>query len=164
MKGKRSTYLLIIGLLAIWGFIAIKLIFNFDTTENVSNNNFVVEKAIIKNEIDSFSILANYEDPFRVKFYKKPIYSKKPKSAKTPSKPQAKKVAKPIKKITIEHIKYYGIIKNSNTSKAVGIVYINDQEVLVSVGSEIKEGKILSIQEDKLKLLYKEQAFELEKE
>ena len=118
-------------------------------------------------KIDTFSISTKYKkDPFGIKHYKKHKTTNKKTEIKH-KKPVKKKktIAKktPIKPISIKHIKYYGIIKNSNTSKTVGILYINNKEVLVSNGSEIKDGKVISIYENKINIMYKNKMFEIER-
>jgi len=128
---------LIVALLSVWGFIAFKMIFNFEKKEEIIISSFKVKietKAIKK---DSFHIKANYKDPFRIRRLLKIKNKKKTRIKATTPKKQKSIKPKTTKKIDISHIKYYGTIKNKSTSKTVGILFINNQEI------KIKKSKFL---------------------
>ncbi len=161
MKSKRNTYILIAALISIWGFIAFKMVFNFEKTKTFSTNIIEVKNNFKKLKIDSFTIAANYKDPFNVKSNK--IYYPKKQITKKKKPIIKKKEAnkKATKKINISHIKYYGTIKNSKTNKIAGILYVGKQEYLIYKNFEFPNGKILSISEEKISIEYKKQVFEI---
>lgn len=166
MSNKRNTYLLIAALLGVWGFIGYQFFANMKDDIELSTSTAVKPNNEVKNKVDSFDIVANYSDPFKVNQVQKvkqvyPSTNIAPKRQETSKQNTQKKEVQ--SKIDVNHIQYFGVISNSKTGKKVGILHINNKEILVSNGTEFESGKVISVFDEKVKIVYKESTFEIER-
>ena len=145
LKNKNALYLLVPLFILIWGVIGHRIYkgMNNDDLElfvEEANLELVVEML----EPDTFSIIADYRDPFLGK-----IRSSKPKAV-TPKKKQAPIVKKPEPVLRWPSIVYGGMIKNQKTGKLVAMVKINGKDNLLSIGNVVSEVILLKVYPDSI--------------
>ncbi len=141
MKKNTKTYLLLAVVLGIWGIIGYK-VFNTIAPEPEQNTLAAVTKFTPKaiKEKDTFSIIADYRDPFlgTIKKNKK-----------------VKKLKKPVvKKETLPEIKvlYTGHIMDDTTNEKIFFVSINGKQELMTIGTSINKVTLLSGSKTKIKV------------
>lgn len=130
MKKDTKTYLLLALVLAIWGIIGYKVLSpnSSDALEQDSFEKITVKSLSIK-EKDTFSILADYRDPFLGTFPKKSIKKKsKPKKAPEPE-------------ITVQ---FTGLMTDNDTKQRIYFITIAGQQYLMNVKDEIEKVQLLS--------------------
>ena len=154
MKNKKLTYFLIALVVFVWGLIfynIFKGVFNGNKNYVIAN----IQKKKVKDIIitpDTFTIKANYRDPFLTKTY----VAKKTKK-KIVKKPVIKKPIEPKPPIRWPVIKYLGSIKNQKTNKEVAIININGKEKLISVGDTVTGVRLLKIYGDSVQVVYQKE-------
>jgi hypothetical protein len=150
MKNKKSLYLLIPVSLVVWGFIAYKIISKIsgDQTENRVVLNEITQNPK-ENTIDTFSIKNNYRDPFLETSYK-------PKKANTKSIKKKKTQTNNIQ-LKWPEVIYYGCLTNKSTNTVIVNLSINNKEILLKPGEVKAEIKLLDIQDDSVKIKYKDE-------
>lgn len=160
MKNKKITYILIPLVAIIWGFVIFK-IFNYtddggNYNQNISNSlKFKEENAVV----DTFTIVANYIDPFLGKFassYRNQDIeiSEENNSENIVKKPEINKIVAPKPFLRWPQIEYGGIVYNSKTQKKLALVKINNQEQLAKIGDAFNKVKLLEIFPDSIKVQF----------
>lgn len=104
---------------------------------------------------DTFSIVANYRDPFlgkKVKVKSKIRFAQNTKSSNS-------KQTNTNKTTSLEWpvIQYKGMIKNNNAQRRVGIVNIGNQEFLIKEGNVINEVKFITINKNFIKVRFQKE-------
>jgi len=94
--------------------------------------------------VDTFSIVANYRDPFLGRIITEPKLAPK----KIVTKP---KVVIPVRWPLIT---YGGMIKNNKSEKVVAIVNINRKSNLMNLGDVVSEVELLEIHSDSIKVKF----------
>ena len=146
MKNKKAVYVLFPLLIAVWGTIAYK-IFSAGSSDNniIPQNNFSMPK-IENTGFDTFSISANYRDPF---LEKSVVIDKKqdiPK-IKTP-KPEIKA------DIPWPAITYGGMIKNQRSSKQLYMVQVNGSDNIAKEGDMISGVQLTKAWKDSIQIMF----------
>jgi len=169
VKNKNSTYLLIFVFIAIWGIIGFRF-FNTldkkDLTENIiDTTDFNIME--VNNKKDSFQLIKNYNDPFLKKNTKskpiiKPINISSNNTPLTIQKPIVPKIQKPILEVSVNHIKYYGLIKNQDKGKKVGVLYIDNNEHLITENIVVGGVEVKTISENEIQINFQEKMFTIE--
>ncbi len=146
MKNKKLVKILLPLVFIIWGLIIYRVI-SYVTGNNTVDIVNVKSAYHIKNktQTDTFTIVANYRDPFDTETIKKKVAKKNP-SKKTNNK-QAKKTEP---KIIWPHITYKGRVQNNSSSKKLSILKINNKNYMMFENEE-KENVLL-------KKIYKDSA------
>ncbi|UOB17896.1 hypothetical protein [Abyssalbus ytuae] len=134
MKNKRNTYLLLILVIVIWGIIAYKIISSLGNNSTPAGPEQKFEVSFnpkpVKG-IDTFSIKANYRDPFLGTVEKpKSVIVSKPKTTQPPE-------------IEIP-VSYSGFIKDKKTREKIFFVHINGMQHLMKANKEINGVKLVS--------------------
>jgi len=138
-------------IILVWGVVFYQLyVYLFSSPTYVTNEiKEVVNIDQIK--IDTFSIVANYRDPF----LDKKITFSQPKTIATTNSTKITNT-KNNKEKTLEKkwptLTYNGMIKNNNSDKRVGIVTINGKEYLVKEGDVYHEVKFMVINKHEIKV------------
>jgi len=101
---------------------------------------------------DTFSIGADYRDPFLDKGYKK----KKTTSSKITQKKKKRKQKKH-PEIKWPDIQYHGVIENQHTSKQIIVLSIDGREHLMYFKDSVKYVHILEIYEDSIQIRFNNQ-------
>lgn len=149
-SNKAVTYLLIAAVVAIWG-IAIYRVYKVsgpNNTENSLSGNFAKPETS-NAQLDTFSLIASYRDPFVIKYTSVNIAA----DLNLEEEKAKKVVVKPI--VTWPEIKYGGTVKNKVSEKKVALVNINEQNHLLAVGDTAQEIRVMAIYADSLMLFYK---------
>lgn len=149
VKNKKLTYLLICVVVAVWGIILYKVLFNESAEE--SNPNF--QQAKISREPydqyvakkDTFVLKLNYRDPFGGKSAAVAVAESQ---VKTPA------VMMPAKPVVVppnwSSIKYTGYIINPKTKKTVSIVTVNGAERMIAEGESFQGVKLIKNKRDSI--------------
>lgn len=141
MKNKRNTYILLVVVLIIWGLIAYKIISSLGGNDVVvlQQNTEVSFNPKPIQETDTFSIKADYRDPF-LGTIEKP---------KTISKPR---VIKP-QEIEIP-INYSGMVRDQNTNESIFFVHINNRQHLMKINNVVDSVKLVKGNEKEITVNY----------
>ncbi len=150
MKNKSLTYLLLIVVAVIWYQVFFRIKSNLETdlgSQQEANQNTLQQIAIVR---DTFVLDANYRDPFGGKIaYEKQIDSTAPK----------KKIVQEVKPKQSENwysIKYYGLIKQTNSKNPLAILKIDGVQFSLRVGDEAFDGyKVKAIYKDSILIKFK---------
>jgi hypothetical protein len=155
-NNKLLTYVLIGAVVAVWGWVIFKII-NGGGSGNSGNviieNNSKIETS--NAELDTFSLIAEYRDPFVIKYVSVNLAEDLNLEEAKPEK------IKPI--INWPTIKYVGTVKNKVSDKKIALVNINDRNILLGVGDTAQEVYITAIYSDSLLVLYKKEIKAIEK-
>jgi len=158
---KKVNYILIPLVLLIWGGVI------YTAINGLSNNDdgYVINQALPEVNMDqiksdSFTLLANYRDPFLKRRYYSTTSTKNRSSTTNGSKSitNLKKTSKVEKKETMNwnFISYHGKIKNQQTTKNVGMLTIKGKDYLINEGETIEEVRLVKLLEDSIKVSYRE--------
>lgn len=152
-KNKKILYVLVPVTLLVWGIIIYKLLNVVKTGNDELTAKRTRYEIGSKNELlaDTFTICANYRDPFLGKISS----NESPKIAATLIKAKETTAPTPWPLIT-----YMGIIKNQRSNKQFVIIQINDQNITMKPG-EINNGvELLKVFKDSVEVKFnKEKRF-----
>lgn len=141
MKKQTKTYLLLGFVLIIWGVIGFKVVGVLSSDpqpEPVSVSVTDLPKHIVKK--DTFSLLANYRDPF---------LGTLPKKKRTAKPKVVKKKEVPKKNIT-----YLGTVTGSGTSNTLYFLSIDGKQYMLSKNEEVEQVKLLRGTEKQITVRY----------
>lgn len=133
MNKNTKTYLLLGAVLLIWGIIGYRLLSaNSDGVSEIASFEKTTLKSMSVKEKDTFSILADYRDPFLGTFPKKEV--KKVKRTSRPKKP-------PVPEIKVQ---FSGLVTDKDTKQRIFFVTIDGQQHLMSVKDKIQKVQLVS--------------------
>ncbi len=140
MKNKKTLYFLIPLVVFIWGLIFYKIFayMGDKNPDNLDTRSFNIKSDSII-EIDTFKLLANYDDPFLDKPYQLEginEYQQNPdevikKEPVIPKKIEVKSL------VPWPQVSYGGIIKNNISNKTIVIVNINGSGKIMTAGETV---------------------------
>lgn len=144
MKKNNKTYLLLALVLGIWGIIGFKVIKVANPAPrlvaDMGTNEIFVPKQLKKR--DTFSIVANYRDPFLGTVH-------------APKKTR-KAIPKKVKRQVPEKvIAYTGFITDKASKQKVFFVTVDGQQQMMGLNDIFKEVKLMGGTKDKIKVRYK---------
>lgn len=149
MKNKKAVYLLVVLIAGIWGVIIYRF-FNFASSSENSTafQSSFVPPVLSSGTADTFSIAANYRDPFlgRVEVrseVKKPAVN-----------PLPKKAVEPLKWPTIT---YGGVIKSRKSNSQLCMVIINGQSNFMKEGDAIADVKLKKVYKDSIEVTFQKE-------
>lgn len=155
MKKKNLTYLLLILVAGIWGYLFYKFFSDINPENQTIIESKPISMALVQETKDSvYALIANYRDPFLGTAAninsnaEKRIVTKKPKP-----KPILPVITVP--NIVWQNIKYLGLISHKANAKHMGIITINNIEHTVTEGITKDEFTILKLSKTEATLLYK---------
>jgi hypothetical protein len=122
MKNKKSAYLMLIVVLAIWGAVIYKLFFEHKGGETAftANSVFVPEPVNLASLNDTFSIHQGYRDPFLGK-----VADNRPRvSSGIPVKTPVKPTPALPSLVKWPPVQFHGLIKNQKSGKLIALVEI----------------------------------------
>ncbi len=155
MKNKKMTYVLLATVVVVWGLIFYRL---FTGVENSTPVNASVDTQVVQNdvkvEIDSFNLILDYRDPFKVIKNIKPITQVKPQRVvkKVEVKEEEKEKVLPV---DWSFIAYRGIFKNEKKMKKTGLVTINNHDYVVAEGDSVAQISVKKLFKDSIGVFYK---------
>ncbi|WP_430909521.1 hypothetical protein [Maribacter sp. 2-571] len=143
MKKNVKTYVLLAVVLAIWGTIAYRILAPTATgTTQETDTASVSFKPLAVQKKDTFSIIADYRDPFLGTVPKKP--KKNTKRTVKPATPALPEIV----------INYTGLITDSSTEQNIFFVTINGKQHLMNLQQEIDKVRLLSGTASSIKVRY----------
>ncbi|HCB61299.1 MAG TPA: hypothetical protein DEP77_05095 [Bacteroidales bacterium] len=136
LKGKKSLYILIPAVAAVWGLIIYRVIASQPPEDGYLNN--VSEEIFVKNVSpnDSCKMIWSYRDPFLDRPADQIFEPEFDFSAQNDNISNIKigsyKSPEPEKKVQWPSIFYQGLIRNKSNGKMVAVFTINKRQVLLS--------------------------------
>lgn len=153
MKNKGLIYVLLIGVAAIWYNVFFRVVSNFTTEESAivaPNKSNSVYKSIDR---DTFALLANYRDPFGGST----IAVNQMLTDPQPTAP-TKAIVKTKVKESWPTIEYKGLVRRSNSTNPLAIIYIDGIQLHMRKGETVFDGIALKIvHRDSVLILYKKE-------
>ena len=145
MTKNTKTFILLVLVIGIWGFIGYKIIKslnpNVEPIKQISDVHF---KPVEYNQKDTFSIIANYRDPFL--------------GTVKPSKKVIKKVQTNRTKNKIDiSISYTGRMGNPKGKDNIYFITINGNQHIMKLKQKVEEVQLVSGSKDYVILRYKNQ-------
>lgn len=139
----------------VWGIVFYQLYLYFFSTPTYVTEKTEVIVNVDEIKKDTFSIVANYRDPF----LGENIRLTQPKTTNNQSSQQ--KVQKNIAQKPLDNpwptIEYKGMIKNNNSEKRVGIVGLNNKEYLVKEGEVLNGVKFMVISKELIQVSFQKE-------
>ena len=153
MKKKKTLYIMLPLVALVWGVVFYQLYTYFFSEPTYATQE--VQQTVNIDEIkkDTFSIVANYRDPFLGKKIKSNKGNVKNNKANSSRIKMSKSIEKPWPVVT-----YKGMIKNNNSNRRVGIVIVGGKERLVKEGDIIDEVKIVKIEKEIIKVRFQKES------
>lgn len=150
MNKKLSTYILLAVFIGIWAFVGFSIYGFFSKAE--SNTLSINTSETTSFQTDTFSLLANYSDPFSSKSIhhvsiNKPVEYKSIKPAnpirKTPeTNPKTPVIITPKANVPVY---FKGVIDNIHAKNKVAILRINNSDILLKIGEQYQDITLKSI-------------------
>lgn len=138
----------------VWGIVFYQLYLYFFSTPTYVTEKTEVVVNVDEIKKDTFSIVANYRDPFlgeNIRLFQ-------PKTTTTNNQSSQPKVQKNIEPKPLDKpwptIEYKGMIKNNNSEKRVGIVGLNSKEYLVKEGEVLNGVKFMVISKELIQVSF----------
>lgn len=153
MKKKKVIYFLLPIIVLVWVFVFYQIFGYFFSEPNFAKENTMVKVNIDEIKKDTFSIVANYRDPFLDA--KKVVVQSSHRGNSSSTK--KKKALLPVADKPWPVIKYNGMIKNNNSEKRVGIVSIGGKEYLVKEGDVLDEVKVKKIEKNLIAVVFQKE-------
>ncbi|MBL4669091.1 MAG: hypothetical protein HRT73_08110 [Flavobacteriales bacterium] len=156
MKKKNTLYIMVPIVVLVWGFVLFQLFGSFFSSPNYAKE--TIEKIVNIDEIkkDTFSIIANYRDPF---LGKKVRNKGRGNSRSNTSANSRKRIPTQIKaEKPWPIVVYNGMIKNNNSDRRVGIVKVGGKEYLVKEKDVVAEVTILSINKNEVNVRFQKES------
>lgn len=152
LKNKKAIYVLLPLVIAIWGMISYRIYSAVNSSSESREEvffqaGFTPPKALV----DTFSLIANYRDPFLGKTIVE-TESEKPKS------PVIKKEKPKPEAIVWPAIVYKGMIKNQKSNKQLCLVSIAGQDNMMKEGDVATEVELKKITKDSIEVIFKKQS------
>lgn len=139
----------------VWGIVFYQLYLYFFSTPTYVTEKTEVIVNVDEIKKDTFSIVANYRDPF----LGENIRLTQPKTTNNQS--SQPKVQKNIAPKPLDNpwptIEYKGMIKNNNSEKRVGIVGLNNKEYLVKEGEVLNGVKFMVISKELIQVSFQKE-------
>jgi hypothetical protein len=151
MKNKKTAYIMVPLVLAIWGMIGWKV---FAAMEGKGKNSVAVPaKENIKAQrieiSDTIQLLANYRDPFLDK-PAAPVKNQNPNSKKEIVKiPEQPKITS-----TWPTVTYHGLIRRNNDQRSVGFLNVNGASYFVQGGEGAGAVNVGKLWKDSVEVLF----------
>ena len=151
MDNKNPKYLLFLAVIAIWGLFGYRL---YDRTRPKGGIGALSNKDVASHQptgnVDSFSLLLGYKDPFTASFSS---YRQKVKTPKKEKPKPAKEVKKKAPPKPFPTIVYKGNLK-LKTGRTVALVAIENQNAHMEEGETFKEVRLTKIFGDSIRVRY----------
>ncbi|MGP1994244.1 hypothetical protein D9V96_020355 [Zobellia laminariae] len=144
LKKSYKTYFLLSLVLIVWGLLGYEIIKTINPAEDNSPTLTTSEKFVPKTikERDTFSITANYRDPFLGTITNENV-------AKKPKIKRVKKIEAPSKQVS-----YSGFITETNTGNKIFFITIGNQQHMMSLGEVQDSVKLISGNKETVKIRY----------
>ena len=146
MKNKKAVYFLLPVVLAIWGMIGYRIFSSLKKKEAVTDSYQVIDtEKNIEGTIDTFSINADYTDPFLHQVVS---------IEKRPASPKVQKENKPIIPVAWPDIIFRGIIKNPQAKRQTALIVINGKDYLMKAGEKNENIMLARVFKDSVEVVF----------
>jgi len=156
MKNKKLIYILFPAVIIVWGLVIFRIInYTGKSDDYIIPAKSVMHEFNQKALVDSFTIMANYPDPFK-RSVSPATESKQIDDKKT-------NIANPvnrnrnIKRIRWPEIQYGGIVRNNEQNEMIAILNIDNKNCLLMAGDVKFDVKIVQIYNDSITLEFQEE-------
>lgn len=157
MKKSKFIIPLILLNVLIWGYAVYSAVsFGENDAEIKIASPVKLSESVTQGIPDTLKLKLNYEDPFLKK--ENARYSFTPKSkTNTGTKKASKKLTntKEVKEVTWPDVSYLGMIHNQITGKKLALFNVNGAELMLELGKQENEIKLLNVYKDSVKVSYK---------
>jgi hypothetical protein len=149
MKNKRAVYIVLPAVIGLWALVVYKVFQLYSPTnqEGQLHSSFVPPILTLNNN-DTFSIIADYRDPFLGKMQaevKQTKHNPAPPSQKIPV------------VLTWPNVSYGGVIKSRKSNEQVCMVSINGQSIFMKVGDSNADVQLKKIYNDSIEVVFNKQ-------
>ncbi|MGZ4055071.1 MAG: hypothetical protein ACXVPU_06520 [Bacteroidia bacterium] len=151
MKNKKLLYILIPGTILVWGMIFFRVLSTVKTNNDALPQKLSETSESAKMANDTFSLLLNYKDPFRLA-EKKTAISENNSKQKNQNTIQKKVIAPVVS--TWPKIIFGGVIKNQKSNKELALVQINGQSNIMKAGEISNDVELLKVFKDSIEVKY----------
>lgn len=162
MNSKNTTYILIVAFIVVWGFIGLQIYRQVEPSgalKAVSDNNNYNKSDKI--ELEIFELALSYKDPFLGKLDQANIAGVKKSSVQQKVKTEQGNISK---NNTKKKLRFTGLIMNENNGNSVGVLFIDNEEFLISKGMLIGDLEVVRINEEFVQLENNFETLKVEKE
>lgn len=158
MKNKKIIWILLPGVLLIWGLIF------FQVKKAVSSSSqpltgLPIQQSIVDKRADTsyYQLKLNYKDPFLKN--SKPIVKSKVKTVSARPKRAKPKVMRKVTKAPVKWptITYKGLINNKKGNRAIYLIELDGVSLFMSPGEERSKLKLLKVFRDSVQISYMEE-------
>ncbi|MFL5763635.1 MAG: hypothetical protein ACJ77K_06805 [Bacteroidia bacterium] len=146
MKNKKLTYALLPLVVLVWGMIIYRIM-NVSGPDLPADNKIVYQEKMPATAGDSFSISANYRDPFNAPVVR--YLNAHPGNLPNPVPVVQKKAAQPASN-SWPKVAYNGTIRNQQSKKELAMVEIDGQNNFMKQGDRLREIQLLKISRDSI--------------
>lgn len=150
MKNKKATYILIPLVALVWAMIFYRIFSAVKPADNelMQTNALAMDSTVSNTLPDTFSIHANYRDPFLGTM----ISSERPVLRNTSLPTTPVKTTVIIKSWPV--ITYGGMIKNQKSNKQLALLQINGESKMMKVGDMEDEVELVKIYKDSIEVMF----------
>lgn len=157
MKNKKFIWILLPGVLVIWGLIF------FQVKKAVSSSNQplarpvpIERRAVLSQDTSTYTLKLDYADPFLKN--RRPLTRVQPTTnpQPTPAKPVKPKVMKTVTKLPVKwpNIVYRGLI-SSKKGKSIYLLEVDGASVLMTTGEYRDQLRLVKVYTDSVRIEYK---------
>ncbi|MCB0401207.1 MAG: hypothetical protein KDD41_03930 [Flavobacteriales bacterium] len=160
-KKKKIVYIMLPIILLVWGYVFFQFFSFFSSSPNYAKADSDITVDIDEIQADTFSIVANYRDPF-LGDQKIKVTSGHSSQTQKSNKQKPKQVT-PVSEKKWPALQYKGMIKNNQSKARVGILNINGHEQLVKEKQILSDVTVLEINKDFIQLQFQNEKKTLQK-
>ena len=152
MKGNKGLYILLPLVAIVWGIIIYRIV-KYIGQENVAVTQPVLNEIKFEPEKfqnDTFSIVADYRDPFLSSstYIKSNPNSSTKKNTATVSTPSSSNA-----KLKMPVVAFKGIVRNKKSDKVLAILKINDKTKTLTKGQTVDGVQLLNVSRDSIQII-----------
>lgn len=153
MKNKKSTFILSLLVMAVWGAIFLKIFHSVNDKDSAVFARSTDAGQLPYNDytvVNTAQLLLNYRDPFGISsVLDVPVSLVSTRSKKYLS--TLKRLEKPSVQ---DYIKYSGYIRNAGSRQIIAMLNINGKDVMMAEGETAEKVKLLKNLRDSVKIVY----------
>ena len=153
MKNKKAIYFLLPLVLIIWGIIIYRIFFDTISINNSEILSRGIPLKIVKENVDTFSIYADYGDPFLDYLWE---YDES-EVEQDPSEIVETIIEKPPVLVNWPSISFGGIVKNQKSNKQVVVVNIEESGHLMKIGDVVMGVTLKKVFNDSIQVVYEKE-------
>jgi hypothetical protein len=155
MKNKKLSWILLPAVIAIWGMIGWKVYAALNSESDAASDAVEAPAALLDSTAarDTYQLALNYRDPF----FDAPVKPRAPvKSSSHPdgAAKENQKAPKAEVRDTAPVVRYYGLVKETQSGKTVGFVAVDSESHFVKNGDKVSGVEIVRLWSDSVEVLF----------